>query len=192
MEIHAANGYLLDQFFRDGTNHRTDAYGGSLENRARLLLEVLGAVTEIWNGNRIGVRISPVNPFNSMTDSQPDNTFSYVADQLNRFGLAYLHVVEGEIGDGTESTQSFDRQKLRQAFTGLYIANGGYNRDLGGATLAAGSADLIAFGSLFIANPDLPERFAINVPLNTPDPATFYGGDEKGYTDYPSLFEQTG
>ena len=192
VEIHAANGYLLDQFLRDGTNHRTDAYGGSLENRARLLFEVTEAVTEIWGANRVGVRISPINSFNSMTNSRPDVTFSYVADQLNRFGLAYIHVVESDSGDGMGSTQSLDRRRLRKAFTGMYIANGGYDQDLGGATLASGSADLIAFGSLFLANPDLPERFAKNASLNTPDPTTFYGGDEKGYTNYPFLNEQAG
>ncbi len=190
VEIHAANGYLLDQFLRDGTNHRTDAYGGSVVNRARLVLEVTEAVTDVWGADRVGVRISPVHTFNSMHDSQPVATFSYVADQLNQFGLAYLHVVGNRYGDGwypVNSVQRFDERKLRGAFKGTYIANAGYDRDRALAALRAGDADLIAFGSLFIANPDLPLRLARNAPLNAPDSETFYGGHEKGYTDYPFL-----
>lgn len=190
VEIHAANGYLLDQFLRDGTNHRTDAYGGSVVNRARLVLEVTKAVTDVWGGGRVGVRISPVHTFNSMADSQPMGTFAYVADQLNRFGLAYLHVVGNRYGDGwypVNSVQPFDEGKLRAAFQGTYIGNAGYDRNRALAALRAGDADLIAFGALFIANPDLPLRLARNAPLNVPDVSTFYGGDEKGYTDYPFL-----
>ena len=190
VEIHAANGYLLDQFLRDGTNHRTDAYGGSVENRARLLLEITEAVTNVWGADRVGVRISPVHTFNSMYDSHPHLTFGYVAKQLNQFGLAYLHVVGARYGDGAypvNSVQPFDERKLRNAFKGTYIANAGYDRDRALAALEAGEADLIAFGALFIANPDLPWRLALNAPLNVPDVSTFYGGDEKGYTDYPFL-----
>ena len=190
VEIHSANGYLLDQFLRDGTNHRTDAYGGSVTNRARLLLEVTEAVSEVWGADRVGVRISPVHAFNSMHDSQPQLTFGYVAKQLNQFGLAYLHVVESRYGDGAypvHSVQPFDEQMLRDAFQGTYMGNAGYNRERALAALHSGEADLIAFGALFIANPDLPLRLALNASLNEPDVSTFYGGDEKGYTDYPFL-----
>lgn len=190
VEIHGANGYLLDQFLRDGTNHRTDAYGGSVENRARLLMEVTEAVTQVWGSDRVGVRISPVHTFNDMYDSQPNLTFGHVARELNRFGLAYLHVVGSRYGDGTypvRSGQPFDEQILRDAFHGTYMANAGYDRSRAFAALNSGDADLIAFGSLFIANPDLPLRLELNSPLNVPDPSTFYGGDEKGYTDYPFL-----
>ena len=185
VEVHAANGYLLDQFLRDGTNRRTDAYGGSVENRARLLLEVTAAVAGVWDADRVGVRISPVGTFNSMYDSEPDVTFDYVAKELSRFGLAYLHVVE-HAGAG-EAVQRFDKRRLRELFQGTYLANGGYDRTRANAALAAGDADAVAFGSLFIANPDLPLRFALNAPLNVPDASTFYGGDERGYTDYPFL-----
>lgn len=190
VEIHSANGYLIDQFLRDGTNHRTDAYGGSVENRARLLMEVTEAVTNVWGADRVGVRISPVHTFNSMYDSHPHLTFGYVAKQLNRFGLAYLHVVESRYGDGAypvKSAQTFDDRMLRDAFQGTYMANAGYDRDRALAALRADDADLIAFGAMFIANPDLPLRLALNAPLNVPDVSTFYGGDEKGYTDYSFL-----
>lgn len=190
VEIHAANGYLLDQFLRDGTNHRTDRYGGSVVNRARLLLEVTAWVSEVWGADRVGVRISPVHAFNDMSDSQPAATFGYVAEQLNRFGLAYLHVVGSRYGDGVfpvNSLRPFDEWKLREAFKGTYIANGGYDRDRALAALGADDADLIAFGALFIANPDLPRGLELNLPLNVPVVSTFYGGDEKGYTDYPFL-----
>ena len=190
VEIHGANGYLLDQFLRDGTNHRTDAYGGSVPNRARLLLDVTHAVTEVWGADRVGVRISPVHSFNSMFDSQPDVTFGYVVDQLNQFGLAYLHVVESRYGDGVypvRSVHAFDDRKLRETFRGTYIANAGYDRERAISAIQTGEADLIAFGTLFIANPDLPRRLAHNAPLNAPNVSTFYGGDERGYTDYPFL-----
>ncbi len=185
VEVHAANGYLLDQFLRDGSNHRTDSYGGPVANRARLLLEVADAVMGVWGAERVGVRISPVGSFNSMGDSQPHVTFDYVADQLNRYGFAYLHVVEPEPG------QDFDVRRLRQTFEGTYIANGGYDFDRATSALATGDTDLVAFGRLFLANPDLPERFAIRAPLNQPDQSTFYGGDERGYTDYPFLSNST-
>ncbi len=186
VEVHAANGYLLDQFLRDGSNRRGDAYGGPIANRARLLLEVTEAVAKIWGATRVGVRISPVNAFNSMSDSDPDATFGHVAQALDRFGLAYLHVVERDSSD-REPEPSFDRRRLRAAFDGPYIANGGYDRLRGDWALASSGADLIAFGQAFLANPDLPERFRRHAPLNQPDPATFYGGDGRGYTDYPAL-----
>jgi N-ethylmaleimide reductase len=183
VEIHAANGYLIDQFLRSGSNQRTDQYGGTLENRARLLSEIAHAVAPVWGANRVGVRLSPVGGFNDMADSNPQQTFEYVAEKLN-FGLAYLHVVEM----GAESANPpFDFAALRKTFNGTYIANTGYTKARANATLARGDADLVAFGSLFLANPDLPLRFAIDAALNTPDQATFYGGAEKGYTDYPFL-----
>lgn len=185
IEIHAANGYLIDQFLRDGTNRRTDRYGGSPENRARFLLEVTDAVVGVWGGRRVGVRFSPVGKFNDMADSDPQRLFEYAARALNPFGLAYLHGVEMD-ADG----RNFDFRSLRRAFRGLYIANTGYTREKAGAALAAGDADLVAFGTLFIANPDLPARFRQGAPLNVPDQATFYGGDSRGYIDYPFLETQ--
>jgi N-ethylmaleimide reductase len=188
VEIHAANGYLLDQFLRDGSNRRGDRYGGSPENRARLLMEVTEAVTGVWGADRVGVRLSPANSFNDIGDSQPDVTFPYVAAGLSRFGLAYLHVVEVDMTGA--AVQSFDWERLRAAFDGTYIANGGYDRARADAAVTDGAADLIAFGKPFVANPDLVERFALNAALNTPDAETFYGGDERGYTDYPALPDQ--
>lgn len=186
VEIHSANGYLLDQFLRDGSNQRTDAYGGSVENRARLLLEVVEAVTQVWGRERVGVRVSPINPFNSMKDSDPETTFGYVAERLGVLKLAYLHMVEMD-QSGITTGQVLNFRRLRARFGGLYMANGCYTYERATAALANGDADLIAFGRLFLANPDLPERFAKQAPLNVPQPETFYGGDEKGYTDYPSL-----
>lgn len=185
VEVHAANGYLLDQFLRDGTNHRTDEYGGSMENRTRLLLEVTKAVVEVAGADRVGVRISPLNPFNDISDSNPQALFNHVADSVSPFGLAYLHVVEG--GMGGSEIQSFDFAVLRQHFKGPYIANLGYDKAKGNDAITSGHADAVAYGALYIANPDLVERFQQNAPLNTPDQSTFYGGDAKGYTDYPTL-----
>ena len=190
VEIHGANGYLLDQFLEDGTNKRTDQYGGSIENRARLLMEVTEAVVSVWGGQRVGIRLSPSGTFNSMSDSNPSALFSYVADSLNRFNLAYLHLVEPRTDGSTtldNSTGGLFTEYFRPIFKGTLIAAGGYDRDLGNAVLASGNADLVAYGRLYIANPDLPERFALNASLNKPDRSTFYGGDEKGYIDYPSL-----
>ena len=185
VEIHGANGYLLDQFLRDGTNQRTDEYGGSIENRARLLLEVTEAVVGVWGAQRVGVRLSPSGTFNDMHDSNPLETFGYATEALNRFGLAYLHIVEVTEADlrhgGTEVPTSY----LRDRFTGTLMVNAGYDRDRGNAVIAKKEADLVSFGTLFLANPDLPRRFALKAPLNQPDPITFYGGTEKGYTDYP-------
>jgi len=185
VEIHAANGYLIDQFIRDGSNHRTDQYGGSLENRTRLLLETIAAVSSEIGSQCVGVRLSPVNGFNDMSDSNPQATFNHVADSLNALNLAYLHVVEVNMAGEVEA--GFDPVALRRHFDGTYIANGGYDCEHAQAALTDGSADLIAFGVPFLANPDLPERFRINAPLNEVDQTTFYGGDEHGYTDYPTL-----
>jgi N-ethylmaleimide reductase len=189
VELHAANGYLLDQFLRDGTNHRTDQYGGSVENRARLLFDVAEAVVNVWGEGRVGVHISPENPFNDMYDSNSELLFSHVAEELNRFLLAYVHVVEIDLSNPTDFSASLNplTQKLRGIYKGVYMTNGGYDRDRAERVLETGDADLVSFGRLFLANPDLPERFKKGAPLNEPDETTFYGGDEQGYTDYPFL-----
>ena len=183
VEVHAANGYLLDQFLRDGTNQRQDNYGGSLENRTRLLLEVIDAVTGIWEPSQVGVRISPDNSFNDIHDSDPQTLFNYVAEVLNLKQLGYLHVVEG----GFMGEHDVDYDQIRQRFTGKYMANLGYDREKAEAAIASGHADLVSFGTLFLANPDLVARFRAGAELNTPDQDTFYGGDEHGYTDYPFM-----
>ena len=185
VEIHAANGYLIDQFLRDGTNQRTDKYGGTIENRARLLLEVTEAVTGVWDAKQVGVRLSPSGTFNDMHDSNPLETFGYVAQALNQFNLAYLHIFEAIDADIRHGTTVVPTSHLRDRYTGTLIVNGGYTREKGNAVLANKAADLVAFGTLFISNPDLPQRLAVNAPLNQPDQSTFYGGTEKGYTDYP-------
>ena len=185
VEIHAANGYLLDQFLRDGTNNRTDSYGGHVINRARLLLEVVQNVVAIAGNDRVGVRISPLNPFNDITDSDPQATFNHVARVLSPFKLAYLHVVEG--GSHGLATPEFDFVALRKNFSGPYMANLGYDKASANAAIASGKADCVAFGAPYVANPDLVERFAKDAPLNVPDQNSFYGGDEKGYIDYPAL-----
>ena len=184
VEIHAANGYLLDQFLRDGSNKRTDQYGGSFENRARLLMEVTQAVIDVAGADKTGLRLSPANPFNDMQDSNPQALFNYVTEQLNQFKLAYLHVVEGGMA---KDVPDFDFAEMRKHFKGSYMANFGYDKARGNAAIASGHADVIAFGVPFLANPDLVERYQIDAPLNRANPKTFYGGDEKGYTDYPFL-----
>ncbi len=182
VEIHGANGYIIDQFLRDGTNRRNDRYGGSLENRARFLLEVTQAVADAFGAARVGVRLSPVSSFNSMKDSDPATTFNYAAKALSRFGLAYLHIVEM-----ADPGVQFDFRRLRRSFSGCYMANAGYTLERASAAIKNGDADLVSFAKLYLANPDLPERFRKGAALNTPDTATFYGGGEKGYIDYPFL-----
>jgi N-ethylmaleimide reductase len=184
VEVHSANGYLLDQFLRDGSNRRDDRYGGSLENRSRLLMEVLTAVLEIWGHSQVGVRISPENHFNDIRDSDPQATFNFVAQALSGKGLGYLHVVEGDMISGE---RSLDYRQIRDSFDGRYMANCGYDKARAQTAIARGDADMVSFGQLFIANPDLVQRFKTDAGLNAPDPDTFYGGDEKGYTDYPTL-----
>ena len=184
VEIHSANGYLLDQFLRDGTNRREDQYGGSLENRTRLLLEVLSAVLESWEPSCVGVRISPENSFNDIHDSDPQATFNHVASALSGKGLGYLHVVEGEMMSGESK---LDYRQIRDHFDGYYMANCEYDQARAQAAITSSAADMVSFGKLFLANPDLVQRFRTDAELNTPDPDTFYGGDEKGYTDYPAL-----
>jgi N-ethylmaleimide reductase len=186
VEIHAANGYLLDQFLRDGSNKRTDNYGGSFENRARLLMEVTKAVVAVAGADKTGLRISPVNPFNDMQDSNPQALFNYVVTELNQFNLAYLHVVEGGIHGGGKA-DAFDFVEMRKLYKGAYMANLSYDKARGNAAIASGHADVIAYGVPFIANPDLVERYKTDAPLNEADSNSFYGGAEKGYTDYPFL-----
>lgn len=184
VELHSANGYLLDEFLRSGTNRRTDGYGGSVDHRARLLLEVASSATEVWGPGRVGVRVSPFNPFNSMHDDQPLETFPAVARLLDALSLAYLHISYG--GSSVDQRPEMIA-RMRAAFGGSIIANAGYDAERAEAALRAGEAEAIAFGVPFLANPDLPARLARDAALNTPDPATFYMGTAVGYTDYPSL-----
>ncbi|MDH5572432.1 MAG: alkene reductase [Gammaproteobacteria bacterium] len=185
VELHAANGYLIDQFLRDATNKRTDEYGGSLENRTRFLLEVINAVAQVWPENRIGVRLSPINEFNSMADSEPDSLFNYVVSQLNKYALAYLHVVEVDMTCSNKT--GFNFKKLRENYHGLYMANGGYTHERAEQAIRSEQADLVSIGIPYIANPDLVERFANSAELNEADQSTFYGGNEQGYLDYPLM-----
>lgn len=188
VEIHAANGYLIEQFLRDSTNRRTDAYGGSRANRARLLLEVTEAVAGVCGGDRVGVRLSPIAPVNGAElDSDPAATYRFVVEQLNAFDLAYIHVIEGATQGSREVPGGFDLRILRRAFNGLYMANNGYDLALALEARRRDAADVISFGRLFIANPDLVERLRTGAPLNTPDRETFFGGGASGYTDYPCL-----
>lgn len=192
VEIHGANGYLLDQFLKDGSNQRSDDYGGSIENRARLLLEVTRAVTGAVGGGRTGIRLSPVTPANDANDSDPQPLFDYVVKQLATLNLAYIHIIEGATGGPREiADRPFDYVALKQAYRtaggkGAWMVNNGYDKAMAEKAVADG-ADLVAFGKPYIANPDLVERLRSNAALNTPDKTTFYGGREKGYTDYPAL-----
>ena len=186
-EIHAGNGYLLDQFLRSSTNRRIDAYGGNKENRARLLLEVLDAVCGAIGSDRVGLRLSPVTPFNDISDDNPQDTFDYVVGQLNPLRLAFLDVLQGTGGAPKEQWIPFDYDRLRALYAGNLIRNNGYDFATAQQAVASGAADAIAFGRLLLANPDLVERFRRGASLNTPDYQTFYSGEEKGYTDYPFL-----
>jgi N-ethylmaleimide reductase len=188
VEIHNANGYLLDQFLRDGTNQRTDSYGGSAANRARLTLEVTEAVAGVWGADRVGIRLSPGGVFNDMSDSNPLETFGHVLRELNRFGLAYAHITQVTAQDIAHGAQEgVGPKELRPFWKGTIVSAGGFTKESGNSALAEGWADAIAFGVPFLANPDLPERFRKDAALNQPDEASFYGGTEKGYTDYPFL-----
>ncbi len=188
IEIHAANGYLLDQFLRDGVNQRRDNYGGSLENRARLLLEVTQATIEAFGKHRVGVRLSPYNAFNSMSDSNPMKTFTKAAALLNALPLAYLHMMEpyGEHMLAGDSSLPRITEKVRTIYNGVLVVNGGLSKELGEKLLQEHVADLFCYGMPYIANPDLVNRFQKNIPLAQVDQATIYGGDAKGYTDYPT------
>jgi N-ethylmaleimide reductase len=192
VEIHAANGYLIDQFLKTGANQRTDAYGGSIENRARLLLEVTRAITEEIGGGRTGIRLSPVTPANDIVDADPQPLFDYVVRQLGPLGLSYLHLIEGATGGPREvEGRPFDYAALKAAYRaaggqGAWMVNNAYTRELADTALAQG-ADIVAFGRPFIANPDLVARLHANAPLNEVNRATLYGGGAEGYTDYPAL-----
>ena len=188
VELHAANGYLIDEFLQDGSNKRTDAYGGSVENRSRLLLEVVEALVSVWGDNRVAVRIGPGGTWNSMSDSNPAALFDYVAEQLNRFALAYLHIIEPRIKGNVlvaEGQEPVATAQLRKIFKGKIIAAGGFEPDTAEAIVEKGDADLVAFGRHFLANPDLPKRIRLGLPLNDYDRKTFYTFDFHGYTDYP-------
>ena len=187
VEVHAGNGYLLDQFLRSSTNRRTDAYGGSKEKRARLLLEILDAVATAIGNDRVGLRLSPVTTFNDIRDDTPQETFDYVVAQLNPRRLAFLDILQGTGGAPREQWEPFDYDRLRALYAGNLILNNGYDRASAQAALAEGRADAIAFGRLLLANPDLVERFRHGAPLNPPDYDRLYVGEEKGYTDYPTL-----
>jgi len=180
VEVHGANGYLLDQFLQDKTNHRTDAYGGSIENRARLMLEVTDAAISVWGSGRVGVHLAPRGDSHSMGDSDPVATFTYLAQEFAKRRIAFIcareHAGENRIGP-----------QIKAAFGGVYIANEQFTNDSAEAALAVGEADAVAWGKLFIANPDLPTRIKLNAPFNAPDSTTFYGGSVRGYTDYPAL-----
>lgn len=187
VEVHAGNGYLLDQFLRSSTNQRTDAYGGSKEKRARLLLEVIDAVCHAVGNDRTGVRLSPVSTFNDLRDENPQDTFDYVVAQLNPRRLAFLDVLQGTGGEPHAQWEPFDYRRTRAIYEGNLVLNNGYDFDRAQADLADGHADAIAFGRLLIANPDLLERFRKGGELNAVDFSTLYTGEEKGYTDYPAL-----
>lgn len=182
VEIHGANGYLLDQFLQDSTNKRTDIYGGSIENRARLMLEVVDAAIEVWGADRVGLHLAPRGDAHTMGDSNTRETFGYVAREMGKRGIAFICAREYSGSDALGPT-------LKQEFGGVFIANEKYTKETAEAAIAEGRADAVAFGQLFIANPDLPERFARNAPLNAPDPTTFYASGPKGYTDYPAMAE---
>jgi len=186
VEVHAANGYLIDQFLRDKSNHRTDAYGGSIENRTRLLFEVCEAVAKEVGAGRTGVRLSPLTSFGDVSDSDPQALFNRAVERLAPLDLAYIHIIHGETG-GDRDPQPFDYAAMRKPYKGVWILNNGYDRTMAIDDVASGRADMVAFGVKFLANPDLPRRLREDAPLNKPDQNTFYGGDAHGYTDYPAL-----
>jgi N-ethylmaleimide reductase len=189
VELHGAFGYLPDQFLQDGTNQRSDAYGGSVPNRARLLLEVVEALAGVWGVERVGVKLSPSNRFYGMFDSDARTTFGHVIGALDAMRVAYVHLMEPNAGDLATGTVQIEHvaETFRPAITVPLIANGSFDRQKAQAALDEGTADLVSFGVPFVANPDLPRRFQQDAPLNTPDPSTFYGEGPKGYTDYPAL-----
>jgi len=186
VEVHAANGYLIQQFLSDGTNKRTDKYGGSITNRLRFALEVMEAVTAEIGAHRTGIRISPVGVMNGITETSPNDVYFPLVRELSRLTLAYIHVIEGQT-QGPRDLKGFDFYALRKEFQGAWMVNNNYTRELAIDAIASGYADLVAFGRPFIANPDLVKRFELNALLNEFDRSTFYGGTEKGYTDYPTL-----
>ena len=192
VEIHGANGYLIDQFLKDGTNNRDDQYGGNLKNRTRFALEVVEAVTEAIGAEKTGIRFSPAGRNQGISDSNPKETFGYLLEQLNEFNLAFVHLMEP-----MSDVSNFDNYPVNvteyfsDIYNGTIITNAGYNQESGNHAIESGTTDLVAYGRLFLANPDLPARFAVDANLNDPDQSTFYGGDEEGYTDYPFMSEST-
>lgn len=184
VEVHGANGYLLDQFLQDNTNRRTDAYGGPIENRARLMLEVVDAAIDVWGADRVGLHLAPRSDSHDMGDSNPVETFGYVATEVGKRKIAFICTREYQ---GPDSISP----ELKKRFGGVFIGNEKYTKETAEAAINAGTVDAVAFGKTFIANPDLPLRFKLNAPLNTPDPESFYGGTEKGYVDYPALESQS-
>ena len=193
VEVHGANGYLIDQFLQDGSNQRTDEYGGSIANRSRFLLDTVAAVVDVWGSQRVGVRIGPSGTFGDMHDSHPETLFVHVAQALSKFDLAYLHLIEPRVAgndvDTSKDQSPVAARLIRKHYPGTIIAAGGFDASTADQILVEGSADLVAFGRAFISNPDLPERLRKQSPLNDYDRDTFYGGDEQGYTDYPNLGE---
>lgn len=187
VEIHGANGYLVDQFLRNGANKRTDAYGGSIENRVRFMTEIVDASIAAIGADRVGIRLSPVTPFNDLSDSDPQPLFDLAVSELARRKIAFLHMVEGATGGPRDFVKDFDFQKLRKLFGGVYIANNGFDGPMARKAIESGEADMVAFGKWFISNPDLVERIKQGAPFAEPDKATFYGGGAKGYIDYPTL-----
>jgi N-ethylmaleimide reductase len=187
VELHSANGYLLDQFLRDGANKRTDAYGGSIDNRTRLVIEVLLTLCRVFPKERVGIRISPTSHANDLQDSDPQALFDYLARELSALKIGYLHVVEGDTTGARDNGVKFDFGALRKNFHGAYMANNGYDGALAQDAIASGKADLVAFGRPFISNPDLPERLRRGAPLAPDNRDTWYGGGPEGYTDYPPL-----
>jgi N-ethylmaleimide reductase len=187
VEIHGANGYLIDQFLRDGANTRTDAYGGSIANRVRFMNEVVDASIAAIGADRVGIRLSPVTPSNDLSDSNPQPLFDLAVAELAKRNIAFMHMIEGATQGARDIVPGFDFQKLRKAFSGTYIANNGYDGEAAKKAVDSGLADMVAFGRWFISNPDLVERIRKGAPFAEPDRATFYGGGAKGYTDYPVL-----
>ncbi|MEP9349939.1 alkene reductase [Xanthobacter sp. KR7-225] len=187
VELHGANGYLIDQFLKDGTNTRTDQYGGSIENRTRFLLEVVDAVSAEIGANRTGLRLSPVSPANGISESNPQALFNHVMEALETRHPVYVHVVEGATGGPRDIDPGFSFEELRKRYSGAWMVNNGYDRAMAESVVAEGKADLVAFGKWFIANPDLVERLKRGAPLNEPVRETFYGGGAEGYVDYPAL-----
>jgi N-ethylmaleimide reductase len=188
VELHGAFGYLIDQFLQDGSNQRTDEYGGSVENRAKFLLDVVKAVSSVWGADRVGIKLSPSNTFYGMFDSNPQATFTYVLQALNPISLAYVHLMEpNEIDLQNRDVINPVTPLFRPIYQGTLITNGNYTKETANAALARGDADIVSFGKLFLSNPDLPKRFELDAPLNEPSFKTFYGSTEEGYTDYPFL-----
>jgi N-ethylmaleimide reductase len=193
VQLHAANGYLIDQFLRNGVNKRTDRYGGSIENRSRFLLEVLDAVSDVFGADRVGIRLSPFGAFNDMSDSNPSALFAHVLRELAAKQIAYVHLIEARQDEDLHAASPFGSgiaptaAHFRPYFPGVFIGAGGYTRESANEAISSGIVDAVAFGRQFIANPDLPRRLELGTELNPYDRATFYGGTEKGYTDYPAL-----